>query len=381
MFRVLCAPDKFKGTLTAQQAAQAMCRGAMRAGGDVQAEACPVADGGEGTLEILLSAPRHEGHEIRQVRVMGPLGEQVTAQFGLTSGIKSLDSIIELAQAAGLGLVPASRRDPTKTTTFGVGEMILAASEAGARAHIVCLGGSATVDGGCGIAQALGVKFFDHAGRAMTQPMTGGMLQQIACIKRPRPRKLPALFVLHDVMNPLLGEDGAARTYAAQKGATPEQIEQLEAGLANLAAITGGDPNVPGAGAAGGAGYGLMAMCGAKLIPGIDVVLDELGFTERCESCDLVITGEGRLDDQSLTGKACMGVAKRAKDAGVPTVAIVGATGSGWEAGLEEHGGPLADCLSLTDEFGEQRAMNETVSLVERAAERVVREMRSRVRR
>ena len=368
MLRVLCAPDKFKGTLTAREAAEAMCRGAMRASDDVRATALPMADGGEGTLDAV-AGPM--GAEIRTARVLGPLCQEVKARFGWVSFSRT--AVVELAEAAGLALVPTSNRDPTRTTTFGVGQLIQHALAAGAKTVLVAVGGSATVDGGCGMAQALGAKFFDARGQLLSQPITGGMLHQIGRIESPG--EVPEIVVLCDVTNPLLGQHGAARTYAPQKGATDAQVEELESGLAHLAHVAGGDPYAAGAGAAGGTAYGLQAMCGASLERGIDVVKDVLDFYALTVGVNLLLTGEGRLDAQSLNGKVCNSIAVTAAVDGAATIAIVGSTGPGAEDCTNPAtGGYLHSYVSLAREFGEKRALREPAVLIEQVAERIVRD-------
>jgi len=368
MLRILCAPDKFKGTLSAWKAAQAMCRGAQRAGRNIEAIALPIGDGGEGTLDVLAQAM---GAELRSWSVTGPLGGTVQANFGWVRNSRT--AIVELAHAAGLLLVPDKLRDPMRTTSFGAGQLIQHALELGAIEVLIALGGSATVDGGCGMLQALGAQFFAADGAKIEQPITGGMLTRIARVVPPIQRS--TLIALCDVSNPLLGEHGAARVYGPQKGATAVQIEQLEQGLEHLAAIMGSNAYAPRTGAAGGAAFGLHAVCGASLQRGIDVVLHRINFQERCAGVDLVLTGEGRLDDQSLQGKACIGVAQAAHQLGVPAVAIVGSTGPHAEdAANAEKGGLLRTFVSLADEFGEARAMREPEAMIEIVAERLARE-------
>jgi glycerate kinase len=362
---VLCAPDKFRGTLTAAEAAEAMARGAEAAGTAgqrIRVDRCPVADGGEGTVEALSAAL---GGEIRPARVVGPLGGDREASYGVSGD--GTTGVVELAAASGLGLVPPEERDPTRTTSFGTGELIALAVEAGCRDIIVGIGGSATCDGGAGLAQALGARFYDEAGRLIEEPLSGGGLMEIACFEPPR--ALPSIRVACDVSNPLLGPNGAAAVYGPQKGATPEQLSRLEEALAHLVSIIGGDPQTPGFGAAGGAGCGLAVMCGASLEPGIDVVLQAVGFEDRCRAANLVLTGEGRLDDQSIQGKACMGVASAAARLGVPAIAIVGSTGPGAEECVEPAvGGTLMRYISLEERYGRDRALRDTAAALEEAS-------------
>lgn len=363
---ILCAPDSFKGTLTAAAAAKAMASGVRHAGGE--ADVCPVADGGEGTVDALVAAV---GGEIRHETVTGPRGERIDAAWGLDGhgGV----GFVELAAASGLMILRQRHRDPTATTTFGTGELIVAATRAGCSSIIVGIGGSATCDGGAGIAQALGGRFFDRDGRLIEQPLTGGRLMEIA--RYEPPVDPPEIRVAYDVSNPLIGPSGAAAVYGPQKGATPEQVEQLERGLRHLAAVVEADPAVPGYGAAGGAGFGLAVLCNASLEPGIDLVLGAVGFESRCRNATLVLTGEGRLDGQSLHGKACMGVARDAARVGRRTIAIVGSTGDGVERCVDPaHGGMLARHVSLADRFGVRRAQQDTAELLRLVAAEVVRE-------
>ncbi len=368
---VLCAPDKFKGSLAAAQIAAAMARGCLDAAPGVRVEECPIADGGEGSMAILVASL---GGRYISRTILGPRGEEMLASFGFVDGRKL--GIVELAAASGLGLLTEYQRNPMATTTFGTGQLIRAAIEEGPREIILCIGGSATVDGSCGIAQALGARFFDGEDDEITEPITGGMLGRIARIQIDGiVRDLPPIRVACDVNNPLLGEQGAARTYAPQKGATPQQVEQLEHNLSHLALLLpDADPNRPGSGAAGGAGFGVMAMLGASLQSGADLVLDTVGFDARCRRCDLVLTGEGRLDGQSLRGKACMAVARRAGILGVPTIAITGQFGEGHELCIDPHdSSKLAAAHWLNDRFGEARAMQHTQELIQALAADIVR--------
>lgn len=368
--RILCAPDKFKGTISAAEAAKAMARGAGRIqtpAGPVLTDCCPVADGGEGTLEALIAAL---GGEIRQARVIGPLGEAVDAPWGISRD--GATGVVEFAAASGLVLVPAQRRDPTRTTSYGTGQLIAAAAEAGCRTIIIGIGGSATCDGAAGLAQALGARFHDDSGRLIEEPLSGGRLMEI--VRFEPPENLPAIRIACDVNNPLLGPDGAAAVYGPQKGATPRQVEQLDQALAHLASIVGGEPQTPRFGASGGAGFGLAMMCGATLEAGIELILEAVGFQERCRAADLVLTGEGRLDGQSMHGKACMGVATVAGKLGVPSIAIVGSTGPGAERCLAPSaGGMLGQYMTLEGRYGRERALHETAALIEEMTANAIR--------
>ncbi len=364
--RIICAPDSFKGSLSAVAAAAAMAEGIARAEPAVVCDQCPVADGGEGTLDALVRAM---GGRLERARVLGPLGVPVEARFGIAPDGRT--AVVELAEASGLAMIPPSRRDPTATTTFGTGQLIGCAFERGCETVIVGIGGSGTIDGGTGLAQALGARFFDRKGNELEAPLTGGRLADIA--RYDRPRGGPRIRVAVDVTNPLCGPEGAAAVYGPQKGATAEQVERLDSGLAHLASLGSLDPRTPGAGAAGGAGFGLVEFCGARLERGIDLVLEAVDFAARCRDARLVLTGEGCLDAQSLAGKATLGVAASASRLGVPTIAIVGRTGPGVEACLDPaQGGSLASYVSLADRFGADRAMREAADLVAQVAGEVI---------
>ena len=371
--RIVCAPDSFKGTISAADAAAAMAAGVTSAHSGhhaiaVDADQCPIGDGGEGSLQALAAAMQLE---LRSGRVLGPLASIVDAHYAVSRDGRL--AVVELAQASGLTLLQPHQRDPMRATSFGTGQLIRHAIDAGCNEIIIAIGGSATVDGGCGIAQALGARFFDEHGHEITRPMCGGLLSRIARIDRTSMRLGGRLRVACDVTNPLLGERGAAAVYGPQKGATPDMVRELNAGLANLARLCAVDSDLPGTGAAGGAGYGLAALCGARLVRGIELVLDAVRLTDRCRDASLVITGEGRLDEQSLNGKACMGVAAAAGTLGVPTIAIVGSSGPGWRqcVGSTERG-LLADVINLSERFGEARAQRDAAQLIAQAAREII---------
>ena len=306
-----------------------MAEGISRVLPDAAVDICPVADGGEGTVEALVTAL--DG-EYRDSRVTGPCGAPVTARWGL---VEDATAVIEMAAAAGLNLVPRTRRDPRTTTTFGVGELLLAARRAGARRLVVGLGGSATVDGGCGMAQALGWRFRDAAGRDLAAPLSGGDLPAIVHIDPGSAlAELAGIEVIAacDVTTPLLGDEGAAAVFAPQKGADPQAVRELEVGLTHLARVVRRELGADMAaleygGAAGGLGAGLAVFARAGLESGIERVLATSRFDERLQGADLCLTGEGRIDGQTLAGKACLGVARAAAAQGVPTLALAGAAG------------------------------------------------------
>ena len=332
--RVLLAPDSFKGSLTAAEAAEAMARGVLASGLEIAPDRCPIADGGEGTLQALASGL---GAAVHTVRVTGPLGEPLNAPLCLREN--GARAVVEMATAAGLTLVLPEQRSPMRTTSYGVGQLIAEALRAGARRILVGVGGTATNDGGAGLAQALGVRFYDDRG-LVTHPITGadlGRLVRVDTIRLdPRLRGVEVLAAC-DVLAPLLGPEGSSRVYAPQKGATPDQVDELERGLAHLVQIVRPDSALcDRGGAGGGAAFGLGLWCGAELRSGIDLILDAVRFDERVAGCDLVLTGEGRLDGQSLSGKAVVGVARRAAARGVGVVAVCGSLGPGAERALGE---------------------------------------------
>ncbi len=325
--KIAIAPDTFKECLPAAEVAAAMAEGVRAACPGAEIDLCPMADGGGGTVDAMVAAT---GGEIRVARVHGPLGEPVAARWGLLGG--SPVAVIEMAEASGLHMVPPSRRNPLLTTTYGTGELVAAALDAGAGDVVIGIGGSATVDGGCGCAQALGVRFVDAAGRACACGLAGGGLESVADIDvGGRDGRVAAarLRVACDVTNPLTGPTGAAHVYGPQKGATPAMVERLDAGLAHLAQVIrrrlGVDvERMSGAGAAGGLGAGLVAFLGARLERGVEIVADAVGLRQRLEGVDLVLTGEGRFDGQSMSGKTAVGVARVAAAAGAAVVCIPG---------------------------------------------------------
>ena len=338
--KVLVAPDKFKGSLTALEAAQAIERGIRRAVPNARVILCPLADGGEGTVEAMTNVP---GGQTVTVTVTGPLGGSVRSKFGILGlsifspvnlahpGDAQLTGIIEMALASGIALVPPDKRNPMITTTYGTGELIRAALNEGCRKIVIGIGGSATTDGGMGMAQALGVTFRDGNGVELGLG-SGQYLSEIAEIDvsgTDKGLKNLKVVIASDVKNPLCGPDGAAMVYGPQKGATPEMVKMLDAGLEHYAKAIkkkfGIEVNdVPGAGAAGGLGAGLMAFLGAEMKSGVDVIMDTVNFDYKLTQVDLVVTGEGQIDKQTLFGKAVAGIAERAKAKGVPVIAIAG---------------------------------------------------------
>jgi glycerate 2-kinase len=370
--RVVAAPNAFKGSINALQAAEAMKQGVMAASPRCAVTCVPVADGGDGLTEVMQAAL---GGELLWATVAGPRKQPVAAPFCMISS-RNL-AVVEMARASGLALLPKTLQDPTRATTLGTGELIRAALDAGAQQVIVGIGGSATCDGGIGMAAALGFRFLDKQG-AVVDPV-GGSLEAIAAIDRqnidPRLKGLSVL-VACDVTNPLIGENGASAVYAPQKGATPEQVIQLDNGLANLARIIEKElgiaiADMPGAGAAGGLGGGLRAFVDAELKPGIDLVIDLLKLNEHIAGADLVLTGEGRIDGQTRFNKAPAGVARSAKAAGVPCIAICGGAGEGIEALYEIGIDAVFTICNGPQTLAE--AMQAAAALLTRQTEQVVR--------
>lgn len=331
MEKILLVPDSFKGTLSSRQVCQVMSGQLRRFFPQAQVKSIPVADGGEGSVEAFLAAA---GGERRTRTVTGPFGEPVEAFYGILGDGRT--AVIEMAACAGLPLAEG-RLNPERATTYGVGELLLAAKEAGCTKAILGLGGSCTNDGGAGAAAALGAKFTRADGAAFIP--TGGTLGEIAALDvSPVAQALQGmeLTAMCDIDNPLYGDAGAAAVFAPQKGADAAMVARLDAGLRHLGQVSarclGRDfSHLPGAGAAGGLGFGMAAFCGAQLRMGIDAVLDAVGFDSLLPGTDVVFTGEGKIDSQSARGKVVSGVAARCRKAGVPVVAVVGQIGQGFE--------------------------------------------------
>ncbi len=425
MRRLLICPNAFKGSLTAIEAARAIEAGLKRSLAEMGFDSVclPVADGGDGTLETLVEATNGTLHS---ARVRGPLGQDVDAYWGRLGGVRHDTAIIEMAQASGLRLLSYAEYDPRVTTTYGVGQLMLAAVDAGCTTLLLGIGGSATNDGGAGMAQALGASLRDAAGREL-EP--GGLaLRRLAHLDRAAWKLPPHIQVRAacDVDNPLCGMTGASAIYGPQKGADAAMIRELDAALSRYAdllevhllktqnetrgmatqtsarrvgqALSLGEApvlptdageslivsseddalplrDVPGAGAAGGLGAGLLAWCGAHLLPGTDLVLDVIGFDGALQNCDLVITGEGRLDSQTMRGKVVAGVIRRARAAGKPVIAFAGSVEEGAEAILRQHGLLAALCI-VQSPLPLEQAMQNGQTLLTACAERAGRLLR-----
>jgi glycerate kinase len=378
--RIVVAPDKFKGSLSAKDAAQAIARGMARAIPDASFDLVPVADGGDGTAQTLVAAL---GGRMISREVHGPDGKLVNASYGQLSG-GSL-AVIELAQASGLALLPSGTNDPLTATTYGTGELIGNAIERGARRIILAIGGSATNDAGVGALTALGAVFTDAEGRPLSPG--GEALSSLANIDTTALHKRltgVTIEIASDVRNPLCGPGGASAVYGPQKGASPKDVRTLDDALRHFAdvtaAATGVDVrDVPGAGAAGGVGAGFLAVSGALLRPGAELVLEVLDFDRHLSGADIVVTGEGKLDRQTLVGKAPYAVAQAARARGVPTVAIAGAIECS-AAELDEAGIACA-IPAVPGPMSVEEAMQRSEDLVTAASEMLARALRLRLSR
>ena len=336
---VTIAIDSFKGSLSSMEAGLAAAEGVKRAIPNATCTVRPLADGGEGTVDALVAGL---GGELRHVTVTGPAGKPVTAKYGLVGTM----AVMEMAEASGITLVSGAERNALVTTTYGVGEMILDAVKAGAKTFVIGIGGSATNDAGAGMLQALGWRLLDADGQDV--PRGGAALSQVAKILPPASHLPPPTSNLQpptstltsnltfriacDVKNPLCGPQGASAIYGPQKGATPDGVKTLDAALAHFASVAGDPATTPGDGAAGGLGFAFRRFLQADLVPGVDLILGETKLADHVKDADVVITGEGRLDGQTVMGKAPIGVARLAKDFGKTVLAFSGCVGDGVEA-------------------------------------------------
>lgn len=327
--------DSFKGSLTTNEVGKAVSRGLKRVDPETHIIHIPIADGGEGTLDTILSGK--DGKRISLV-VEDPLGRPIKASYGILEGEVAL---IEMASASGLTLLKTHDRDPLLTSTYGTGQLILDALDKGCRKFYVAIGGSATNDGGAGMAEALGCVFKDKMGITLKR---GGLalsgLHEIDISNLDSRLKETEFIVLSDVDNPLCGERGASAVYGPQKGASPHMVKELDMALKHFgecieALLEKEVVNLPGAGAAGGLGAGLIAFCNAQLKSGVEAILDMFDYENKVSDVDLVITGEGQIDFQTLHGKVPVGVARRSKKYQVPVIALVGSIGNGYEAVYE----------------------------------------------
>jgi glycerate 2-kinase len=372
IMKILVAPDSYKGSFSAKEVAEYMEQGIKEALPDAEVIRIPLADGGEGTVEAVVNATNGQLH---QVEAIGPLGETVTAVIGILGD--GLTAVVEMAEASGLMLVPKERLNPLVTTTFGTGQLIKAALDRGCRKIIIGIGGSATNDGGVGMAQALGVHFYNDKNEEIS--FGGGQLGQISRIDTSGidPRIAECEFMIaSDVTNPLCGPEGASAVFGPQKGATKDMVHILDQGLLHLSTVIrqqlGVDiANVRGAGAAGGLGAGLMAFLSARMDRGIDIVLEAVQFEKWVEQADLVITGEGRTDAQTAFGKTPIGVAAMAKKWNKPVVCISGGISSDvmslYDLGLDVIIGATQSPMTL------ENAISNGPALIRHAASSVMR--------
>ena len=336
--KILVAPQEFKGSISALSAAEAAKTGILRVFPQAEVVLCPVADGGDGTLETLVEV---SGGEVKTCSVQNPIGETIQAQWGAMGD--GVTAVIEMARTSGLALLSLGERDPLKASTYGLGQAISEALDEGFRRFIVGIGGSATNDAGAGMAQALGANLLDDQGNTIN---FGGAalsnLQTVDISNMDSRIKDSKFLVACDVSNPLTGEEGASAVYGPQKGATPEMVRSLDDALSNFATVVKKDlkkdvSEISGAGAAGGLGAGMMAFMGAELKAGVDIVLETVNLRDKLASVDLVITGEGGLDFQTVYNKAPIGVARIASEHNIPTIAIAGLLGSNFKV-VHEHG-------------------------------------------
>ncbi|MFZ5967450.1 MAG: glycerate kinase [Bacillota bacterium] len=373
--RIIIAPDSFKGALSSIKIANAMEEGIKKALEDAEIIKVPMADGGEGTVEAMVEAT---GGRMVNIEVTGPLGDKVHSFYGILGDGET--AVIEMAAASGLPLVPMDKRNPLYTTTYGTGELIKHAIENKCTKLMMGIGGSATNDGGMGMAQALGVRFLDKEGNILglggkelerihqidmsaLNPNIEGVQIQVAC----------------DVTNPLCGERGAAYVFGPQKGAAPEIVERLDKGLRHFAFVIQKElgkeiEDLPGAGAAGGLGGGLVAFLNARLESGVQMVIKSGNLEEKIKNADLVITGEGKTDEQTAFGKVPFGVAQIAKEYNVPVVCLSGAVTDGAEK-LYDHG-ITALFSAVNKTMSLEEAMDNTYELVKHASENIMRLLR-----
>lgn len=377
--RIVIAPDSYKGSVSAVDVARAMERGVLKIFPDAEVHKIPIADGGEGTVEALVAAT--DG-QVRQCEVTGPLGERIVANWGVLGD--GVTAVMEMASASGLPLVAPEKRNPRTATTYGTGELMCAILDAGLRKIIIGIGGSATNDGGTGMARALGVRFVDAMGKEL--PDGGAALAGLASIDLegldPRLQETQ-LTVACDVDNPLCGPRGASAVFGPQKGATLEIVAELDAALWHYSLIaqkTTGRlvAELPGAGAAGGLGAGLLLFTPAVLKPGVEIVLEAVRFSERVEGATFVLTGEGRTDFQTAFGKAPVGVARAAKRHRVPVFCLSGGLGEGADETLSQG---IDAVLSICDRpMSLDECMAQGSQLIEAASTclcRVIRSARS----
>ena len=370
--KILLAPDSFKDSLTAKEVCESIEKGIKNYRNDIIVNSLPMADGGEGTVQSLVDAT--DGKIVNKV-VTGPLGNKVEAFYGLLGNENT--AVIEMASASGLPLVPESKRDPSKTTTYGTGELIKAALSHNVEKIILGIGGSATTDAGVGMAQALGVEFLDQNNNEVG---FGG--EKLKDIKKINMKNMDQrinnveILVACDVDNPLYGKKGAAYVYSPQKGADQKMVEKLDNNLRHFNYVVKKQLNknvnqIEGAGAAGGLGAGLVAFLDAELKNGIEIILDIVSFDQKLKDVDLIITGEGMLDEQSVYGKTPIGVAKRARKHEIPVIAIAGSLGKGVDKVLKKGIDSYFSIVDKPDSL--ENIINRTDKLLTEISEQIIR--------
>lgn len=370
--KIIISPDSFKGSLSAIESAKAIEKGIKKVYLNAETHLLPVADGGEGTMETLVAVTKGK---MKEVIVTDPLGRKVKAAYGILGDGKTC--VIEIASASGLGHVPNEKLDPLKATTYGTGELIKEALNDGFTSFILALGGSATNDGGAGMLQALGAKLLDKNGEEVKWGGGNlGNIQKIDLAEFDTRIRTSEILIASDVQNPLVGKEGASYIFGPQKGATPDIVRLLDENMINWAnkieEVTNiSFHNYPGAGAAGGIGGAFLAFFPAKIKRGIDVVLEYVHFDSYLKDADLIITGEGRVDYQTASGKTPVGVAQAAKMKGVPTIILAGGVGEGIEALYDA--GVIGVYSILSEPMTLREAMEKTSELLEKSAEQVIR--------
>lgn len=372
--KIVIAPDSFKGSASAMEVAKAIEKGIKNYAPDVETVLVPVADGGEGTMDSLVSAT---GGKTVKVEVKNPLGETIIAEYGILGDGKTC--VIEMASASGLYLIPEEKRNPLKATTYGTGQLIKKALDDGCRNFILAIGGSATNDGGIGMLQALGMKLLDESGKEVG--FGGEELDRIVKIDDSEfdDRISKSSFLIaSDVQNPLIGPDGASYVFGPQKGATPEMVELLDKKMESWAnvveKVTGISlHNHPGAGAAGGIGGAFQAFFPAEMRRGIDIVIEYTGLSKKLHGADVVFTGEGQIDFQTASGKTPMGVAQEAQKQGIPTIVITGSIGKGIDTLYQFGIKSIHSIVNGPMTLGE--AMQRAPQLIEQKAEQLMRTM------
>lgn len=372
--KIVIAPDKYKGSLSAVQVCSVIKNSIKKIDPSIETVSNPMADGGEGTVETLVESL---GGEIINLEVTGPLGDKVVAGFGM---LDDGTAVIEMSSASGYVLVPAEKRNPLETTTYGTGELIGKALEMGSRRIIVGIGGSATNDGGMGMAQALGYRFLGEDGKILG--MGGKQLEKLSRIDDSNVSHLlkkAAVEAACDVDNPLYGKNGAAYVYAPQKGADPEMVKRLDLGLKNFARAVSGYlgsdvASIPGAGAAGGLGAGLMAFAGAGLRPGADIIIEVTGLERKLKGADLVITGEGAMDKQTYYGKSPFGVARLTSKYGIPAITINGSIAAARKSIDEKDSSLFSGNFSIINRpISLVEALDNAEELLDEAAGEIIR--------